>query len=947
MEKMVANKLILHNNCFCCKHCKNKLSLHNYSSLYGEFYCISHYQQLFKRKGNYDEGFGHEQHKQRWLTKNKEIDEPDTKLTLKTTKRNSDRHNSFREFSAKSTFRQPGSQSTAIRGRLKIIWPPEKKDTGINPAQWMRAPARKNKNPVFGNSASHSEHEKNDKIQLQISDNKETKQKVNRLSTNFMSRVTGQSKTAFYNSAHDVSFKEIKHGRDSSKDGHIHESTSTSELNCSSTSISKADIVSNQKASKVKSSIQTSNGQDACFNKGRKFVHFAPDPNIAQKGRLILEGQSEDHNSLDQTDHLQVNKSTRMADVAGKNDMDNLPSECEKTEFECEGISKTSELNSSKDMINTVTENDGKEESRKEIKQLCDKVEWATESPDIQNVNKTERLNETDLLNKNTVTDQEPSKKLDVINSVIPVCSESPSTLHIPAEHNTKENHKLDHHGADLQEWDSANQQEITGSPKKSSSKTNSAKPLVTQTEKSKGKCGSWSKGKSPLSKLFTSNGNHNSGKLDSKDAKKQNSKPTGLLGRLFRISSEKTEDADEANVIIARADDKTKEDVDATNEMLKESHTTELKQVEEDEQELESHMTQDKPANCSKQVEIESAEPFNIHKTGDDIFSVHTKSSAPALMYMNPTDLSHSDLHNTEAPDLFSNDVEADSAAWPTAGQTVVRASDRPINQSVLKNSDDDILNYPFISNSGDSVGYEHADLFVSEVNMADCVQEPNKLMAAPDGRRRMLCEGTLFSMDHEVPKQASDVLAPSDSLVKPVGDIFSAADPSTDGFCLFNSQLQPVENPQVLITSAQSPIAGPVSANSQTRWQGAEFDIFSSEEGLFTDPPVLHRGTNASADQMPLPLVDVFGMIEIPSSTDALTALPVHCNAMNEFTGPDASFIAAPSAQIDLIAAGSVLTSEQEMLPDASINSLLKTNNEQPAENNINRNWMDDLFG
>uniref|UniRef100_A0A3B4GJ60 LIM domain containing 2 n=1 Tax=Pundamilia nyererei TaxID=303518 RepID=A0A3B4GJ60_9CICH len=63
MEKMVANKLILHYNCFCCKHCKKKLSTHNYSSLYGEFYCISHYNQLFKRKGNYDEGFGHKQHK--------------------------------------------------------------------------------------------------------------------------------------------------------------------------------------------------------------------------------------------------------------------------------------------------------------------------------------------------------------------------------------------------------------------------------------------------------------------------------------------------------------------------------------------------------------------------------------------------------------------------------------------------------------------------------------------------------------------------------------------------------------------------------------------------------------------------------------------------------------------------------------------------------------------
>uniref|UniRef100_A0A665XBD8 Xin actin binding repeat containing 1 n=1 Tax=Echeneis naucrates TaxID=173247 RepID=A0A665XBD8_ECHNA len=77
MEKMVANKLILHNNCFCCKHCHKKLSIHNYSSLYGEFYCISHYQQLFKRKGNYDEGFGHKQHKDRWIQKDKGTDEPD------------------------------------------------------------------------------------------------------------------------------------------------------------------------------------------------------------------------------------------------------------------------------------------------------------------------------------------------------------------------------------------------------------------------------------------------------------------------------------------------------------------------------------------------------------------------------------------------------------------------------------------------------------------------------------------------------------------------------------------------------------------------------------------------------------------------------------------------------------------------------------------------------
>ncbi|KAI4901423.1 hypothetical protein NFI96_018553 [Prochilodus magdalenae] len=67
MEKMAADKFIFHKQCFCCKHCKQKLSLRNYAPLYGEFYCVFHYQQLFRRKGNYDEGFGYQQHKNRWL----------------------------------------------------------------------------------------------------------------------------------------------------------------------------------------------------------------------------------------------------------------------------------------------------------------------------------------------------------------------------------------------------------------------------------------------------------------------------------------------------------------------------------------------------------------------------------------------------------------------------------------------------------------------------------------------------------------------------------------------------------------------------------------------------------------------------------------------------------------------------------------------------------------
>uniref|UniRef100_A0A8C5Q0W5 LIM domain containing 2 n=1 Tax=Leptobrachium leishanense TaxID=445787 RepID=A0A8C5Q0W5_9ANUR len=69
MERLVADKHIFHNSCFCCKHCSTKLSLGTYAALHGEFYCKPHYQQLFKSKGNYDEGFGRRPHKDLWTHK--------------------------------------------------------------------------------------------------------------------------------------------------------------------------------------------------------------------------------------------------------------------------------------------------------------------------------------------------------------------------------------------------------------------------------------------------------------------------------------------------------------------------------------------------------------------------------------------------------------------------------------------------------------------------------------------------------------------------------------------------------------------------------------------------------------------------------------------------------------------------------------------------------------
>ena len=42
------------------------LSLSSFAALEGVYYCKPHFKQLFKLKGNYDEGFGREQHKSQW-----------------------------------------------------------------------------------------------------------------------------------------------------------------------------------------------------------------------------------------------------------------------------------------------------------------------------------------------------------------------------------------------------------------------------------------------------------------------------------------------------------------------------------------------------------------------------------------------------------------------------------------------------------------------------------------------------------------------------------------------------------------------------------------------------------------------------------------------------------------------------------------------------------------
>lgn len=52
--------------------------LGNYSSIKQTLYCTPHYVQLFARNGNYDEGFGHDNYKNKWLKKNNDVASPAT-----------------------------------------------------------------------------------------------------------------------------------------------------------------------------------------------------------------------------------------------------------------------------------------------------------------------------------------------------------------------------------------------------------------------------------------------------------------------------------------------------------------------------------------------------------------------------------------------------------------------------------------------------------------------------------------------------------------------------------------------------------------------------------------------------------------------------------------------------------------------------------------------------
>lgn len=937
-------------------------SIRNYSSLYGEFYCISHYQQLFKRKGNYDEGFGHKQHKDQWLQKNKGTQEADALSTPKMTKSNLNRSDSSRESSAgvfvtKSSARELRDNSGAdVKGKLKMSWPPEKKSTGVDLMQ--KTYVKKKISEICKTSTYGMSLADNNQVKINLS--VERKDKVTTLSSSFTSGVKERTKMTSHISAEKLTSEEPIPRNDPTKARH-----SPRVLNFSSPSPEKGIILTIQKTEQknvapTSKTCSNSTSHRLDTNKSKKSVRFAPNVDVAQydpSTQLTTEAKPEERSTQlsDQTEQSKVNKSNDLKDDSDKNNFDEFSKEqsdgevyLEIPEYKCPG--ETSKISNQ--------EPDVKVESSQEIPQTdeailnggVDKVEG---SPDTQSFTETFNSTEED------VKHQEPSEILQVI----PKDSEldNPS----PAEHVSGEEAILERNKNQFEKSDSANDQENSHSQRKPVARTNSLKGSAKPAEKTKVKLGSWSKGKSPLSKLFTN-------KTEPKDAKKTDVKPSGgLLGRLFQSSSEKAEDPTKSTVQDERTD--TTHTDDKKTEEVKEAVTEEMKK----EGDMPQVTTQEQEAGEQIKEKSHSAEPNTLEYNKSEAVS----TSMPSDLLKTSKRDAQDDLTVPEQTDsnLIGNQVSvlesSEATGWsvtdpPISVESVSQASEESINH-IAEKSCDLVLTAPFTD-----------DIFVSSAPVQPLVNHINSDESAlMINEEREPSSSTLFDLNDELPENSPNVFGPPDTQVifKCPSSLSAAAlseAAPADPFNLFDSQPMPTENEMIrgttdqLIVPDSEPVnqhedqtSSPPSASSQTSEQVTDFDIFSSGDVLITQSNAVNvseGGADASTNQPPAFPGDIFAFGDISNSTDVFTVLPsttVTSNSLNDLFGSDTLSTAAPSAQTDIFAddifasGPQSLTASEPSDVNLFADSLVaydNNNTEQTADNTVtSSSWMDDLLG
>lgn len=104
----------------------------NYVSLHGQIYCKPHFKQLFKSKGNYNEGFGHKQNKDQWNYRNQSssvdlILNEEPSVCQSTTANTLISEEPTKHLDAgDNEWQRDELRKLRERRKLKIVWPPSR-----------------------------------------------------------------------------------------------------------------------------------------------------------------------------------------------------------------------------------------------------------------------------------------------------------------------------------------------------------------------------------------------------------------------------------------------------------------------------------------------------------------------------------------------------------------------------------------------------------------------------------------------------------------------------------------------------------------------------------------------------------------------------------------------------------------------------------------------------
>ncbi|KAK7159098.1 hypothetical protein R3I94_005438 [Phoxinus phoxinus] len=547
MEKMVADKLILHNNCFCCKHCNKKLSIHNYSALYGEFYCTYHYQQLFKKKGNYDEGFGHRQHKDRWLAKTEEP-KPTNKFSSARNTEPTCVDGPLGSFTGASSpqqrHRDAQFKSPDTKNKLTVSWPPENKWTRQHPvSQSTSSGSRRttdwsNVDHSFARSSRNALEKKRfnsglDELDKSVKLSSQVYEKTNTYLSPYT--IKGEVKTPHSEpvyTPHPGSSKTLQKTAD------------TPAQTGTQSKVSKGGTVTGKDLNSVTSRPDSVNepslaedGRVYSPTKIKKSVRFAS--NLNTDGEHNTEFSNEEVESSTETfvEPAVVNGDV-MTTLKSGIEIEESPEECFiDTMHNLYGSDSVKHPKVSGGQMpdpdflqTTVTE-----ESISSVQSNLDDTTKADEAiiSKMKTIPNLKELQVNDITACGTETFK-PNSELCDLEHVAEMINEDVTETKANVTTSKKQE------PTDIIK-DESKDVDMLNLPAKSDDKSNTKVGDKKATDK--GNKGSWSKGKSPISKLFTSGPNKKEAKSEPKtESKRPDIKPRNLLSRLFSATETESE---------------------------------------------------------------------------------------------------------------------------------------------------------------------------------------------------------------------------------------------------------------------------------------------------------------------------------------------------------------------------------------------------------------------